>query len=37
MSNALFGVKGFEPLNDRTKNDCLTIWLYPIPVKVIKF
>lgn len=23
------GVKGFEPLNDRTKTCCLTAWLYP--------
>ena len=25
-----FGVKGFEPLNTRTKNEGLTAWLYPI-------
>lgn len=23
------GVKGFEPLNVRTKNECLTTWRYP--------
>lgn len=22
------GIVGFEPTNDRTKIDCLTIWLY---------
>lgn len=22
------GIKGFEPLNDRTKNDRLSTWLY---------
>ena len=22
------GIKGFEPLNTRTKNECLTTWLY---------
>ena len=24
-----FGIKGFEPLNTRTKNEGLTTWLYP--------
>lgn len=24
-----FGIKGFEPLNARTKNESLTTWLYP--------
>ena len=24
-----FGIKGFEPLNTRNKNECLTAWLYP--------
>ena len=24
----IFGIKGFEPLNDRTKNECLSTWLY---------
>ena len=23
------GIKGLEPLNERTKSDGLTIWLYP--------
>ena len=29
LSLYIYGIKGFEPLNDRTKNDCLTTWLYP--------
>lgn len=24
-----FGIKGFEPLNTRTKNEGLSAWLYP--------
>lgn len=24
----IFGIKGFEPMHSRTKNDCLTSWLY---------
>ena len=23
-----FGIKGFEPLNNRIKNECLSTWLY---------
>lgn len=29
MSLEVDGVKGFEPLNDRTKTCCLTAWRYP--------
>ena len=28
-----FGIKGFEPLNTRTKNEGLTAWLYPMRIK----
>ena len=24
----MYGIKGFEPLNARTKNECLATWLY---------
>jgi hypothetical protein len=29
IKKLFFGVKGFEPLNARIKNERLTTWLYP--------
>lgn len=32
----IFGIKGFEPLDARTKNEGLTTWLYPtLKLKII--
>ena len=32
-----YGIRGFEPLNARTKNECLATWLYSKNLSVLGF